>query len=49
MQIVLKMTVLVTYFEKVGFEQRYNEEEEVAVDKQQELKVIGGFAEVQGR
>lgn len=42
------MTVLVMYFEKVGFEQRYNEEE-VAVDKQQELKVIGGFAEVQRR
>lgn len=43
------MLVLVMYFEKVGFEQHYNEEKEVAVDKQQELKVIGGIAEVQMR
>lgn len=46
---LLKMLLFVRYFEEVGLEGHYNVEQEVAVEKQQELEVIVAFAEGQMR
>lgn len=45
MQLLLKM--LVMNFEEVRLEKHYKGEQEVVVEKQQELELVGGFAEGQ--
>lgn len=39
--------MLVMNFEEVRLEKRYKGEQEVVVEKQQELELVGGFAEGQ--